>query len=103
MDADKNTNYGLRARGACRRHKGGQGLGAIGSERDREAVVASGINPRALSKAERTQFGGRGNEYISVRCATAGLSQWRIIGTRNCCCRRLQPADRRGAGCALGI
>ena len=36
--------------------------------------MASGINPRALSKSERTQFGGRGNEYIAVRWAAAG---WR--------------------------
>jgi hypothetical protein len=100
MDGEKSTKYGLRARVVHRRHKGGQGLGAIGGEKDREAVVASGINPRALSKAERAQFGGRGNEYIAVRWAAAGWRGGR--GSSSDGARAPQPlvigAARRGSG-----
>ena len=93
---EAHTKYGLRARVMHRRsaQAGGQQQFIIGGVEHREAVVAAGLNPRALSKPERSVFGGRGNEYISVRCGRLAGGPGRIRCSE--CTRRGAHAPRPG-------
>lgn len=68
-EVEQHTKYGLRARVVHRRYTA-TGVKELPAEKDREAIVAAGLNHRGLTKAERQKFGGRVTDYTAARCAS---------------------------------